>query len=205
MELQITVPGKKTKKKLEVSDIVFGCAFNEPLIHQVVCSYLAAGRSGNAAQKTRSEVSGGGKKPWRQKGTGRARAGTSRSPLWRKGGVIFAAKKRDYTQKVNKKMYRQAIRSMLSELARQNRIHVVESLTVEAPKTKLLVEQLKALEIDNALIITADVDGNLFLAGNNIPNVEVRDVTGLDPVALINYDNLIVTQAAIKQIEEMLA
>lgn len=204
MELNLIVPGEKTTKKLEVSDAVFARDFNESLVHQVVNAYLAGGRSGNSAQKTRSEVSGGGKKPWKQKGTGRARAGTSRSPLWRSGGVIFAAKKRDYTQHVNKKVYRAALRAIFSELARENRLIVLETFDIEKPKTKLLAEQLKLLNISNALIVVDNVDEKLFLATKNLPNVDVRDVVSIDPVSLINYENIIVTVPVIKQIEEWL-
>lgn len=205
MELQLTVPGKETKKIVEVSDDVFARDFNEPVVHQVVTAYLAGGRSGNSAQKTRSEVSGGGKKPWRQKGTGRARAGTIRSPLWRKGGVIFAAVKQDYSQKVNKKVYRVAIRAILSELIRQGRLIVVEDFVIDSPKTKLLIEKLNALNVDNALIVLDNVEKNICLASGNLHNVDVRDVAGIDPVSLIRYENVIVTVPAIKLIEEWLA
>ncbi|RKF21417.1 50S ribosomal protein L4 [Alginatibacterium sediminis] len=196
---------KDAQSALEVSETTFGREFNEALIHQVVTAYAAGSRQGTRAQKTRSEVSGGGKKPWRQKGTGRARAGTIRSPLWRSGGVTFAAKTQDHSQKVNKKMYRGAIRSILSELVRQERLIVVEAFTVEAPKTKDLVAKLKEYELNDVLIITPEVDENLFLAARNLYKVDVRDVAGIDPVSLIAFDKVLVTADAVKQIEEWLA
>ncbi len=196
---------KDAQSALEVSETTFGRDFNEALIHQVVTAYAAASRQGTRAQKTRSEVSGGGKKPWRQKGTGRARAGTIRSPIWRSGGVTFAAKPQDHSQKVNKKMYRGAIRSILSELVRQDRLIVVEKFAVEAPKTKELVAKLKGLELNDVLIVTPEVDENLFLAARNLYKVDVRDVAGIDPVSLIAFDKVLVTADAVKQIEEWLA
>jgi large subunit ribosomal protein L4 len=201
MELTITGSGKE----ISVSDAAFAKDFNESLVHQVVTAYMAAGRQGTKAQKTRSEVSGGGKKPWRQKGTGRARAGTIRSPIWRSGGVAFAAKPRDYAQKVNRKMYRAAMRSIFSELVRQERLVVVEDLSVEAPKTKLFNAKLKDLGVSNALIVAESVEENLHLASRNIPHVDVRDVAGLDPVSLVAFENVVVTVPALKKIEEMLA
>ncbi len=201
MELNLTVPGKKTTKKLEVSDAIFAREFNEPLVHHVVTAYLAGGRAGNAAQKTRSEVRGGGKKPWRQKGTGRARAGTSRGPIWRSGGVTFASKKRDYLQHVNKKVYRAALRAIFSELVREERLIILEKFDIEQAKTKLLVEQLNLLKVSSALIVVDNVEEKLFLSAKNVPNVDIRDVASIDPVSLINYDNIIVTVPAIKQIE----
>ncbi|NVD36814.1 50S ribosomal protein L4 [Marinobacter lutaoensis] len=200
MELTITGSGKE----ISVSDAAFAKDFNESLVHQVVTAYMAAGRQGTKAQKTRSEVSGGGKKPWRQKGTGRARAGTIRSPIWRSGGVAFAAKPRDYAQKVNRKMYRAAMRSIFSELVRQERLVVVEDLSVEAPKTKLFNAKLKDLGVSNALIVAESVEENLHLASRNIPHVDVRDVAGLDPVSLVAFENVVVTVPALKKIEEML-
>ncbi len=201
MELQIT--GKK--KKLEVSDVVFGARYNEPLIHQVVTAYMAAGRAGTKAQKTRSEVSGGGIKPFRQKGSGRARAGTIRSPIWRKGGVVFAAKPRNYEQKVNKKMYRGAVRSILSELVRLDRLIIVESIEVDSPKTKALLERLEKLNAgQNALIITEAVEENIYLASRNITTLDVRDVAAVDPVSLVANEKVIITAAALKQFEELL-
>jgi large subunit ribosomal protein L4 len=201
MELQVT----NSKKKLDISELVFGCEFNEPLIHQVVTSYRNAGRAGTKAQKTRSEVSGGGIKPWRQKGTGRARAGTTRSPIWRKGGVTFAAKPRGYDQKVNKKMYRGAIRSILSELLRMERLVVVDSLVIDSPKTKNFIEILEKLKINkNVLIVTDAVEENLYLASRNLPDVDVCDVSAMDPVSLVGCQTVLVTVPALKQIEELL-
>lgn len=199
MEISLTTGGA-----LEVSEVAFGREFNEPLVHQVVVAYMAAARAGTRAQKNRSAVSGGGKKPWKQKGSGRARAGTIRSPLWRKGGVTFAAQPQDYTQKVNKKMYRGAIQSILSELVRQERLVVVEDFAVEAPKTKELVGKLKDLNAKEALIVTDSVDENLFLASRNLHKVDVRDVDGIDPVSLIGFDKVVMTVAAVKKIEEKL-
>jgi large subunit ribosomal protein L4 len=196
---------KDAQSALEVSETTFGRDFNEALIHQVVTAYAAGSRQGSRAQKTRSEVSGGGKKPWRQKGTGRARAGTIRSPIWRSGGVTFAAKPQDHSQKVNKKMYRGAIRSNLSELVRQERLIVVEKFAVEAPKTKELVAKLKDFDLNDVLIVTPEVDENLFLAARNLYKVDVRDVAGIDPVSLIAFGKVLVTADAVKQIEEWLA
>ncbi|WP_413114057.1 50S ribosomal protein L4 [Thaumasiovibrio sp. DFM-14] len=190
---------------LTVSESTFGREFNEALVHQVVVAYAAGARQGTRAQKTRSDVSGGGAKPWRQKGTGRARAGTIRSPIWRSGGVTFAARPQDHSQKVNKKMYRGALKSILSELVRQERLIVVDEFSVEAPKTKALVAKLKELELTDALIVTGEVDENLFLAARNIYKVDVRDAAGIDPVSLIAFDKIVMTAAAVKQVEEMLA
>ena len=196
---------KDAQSALQVSETTFGREFNEALVHQVVVAYAAAARQGTRAQKTRSEVSGGGKKPWRQKGTGRARAGTIRSPIWRGGGVTFAAKPQDHSQKVNRKMYRGAIQSILSELVRQERLVVVEKFGVEAPKTKELLTKLQALDLKDVLIVTPEVEENLFLAARNLYKVDVRDVTGIDPVSLIAFDKVLMTAEAVKQIEEMLA
>lgn len=205
MELNIAKPGNGAAAgTIQVSDVAFAREFNEDLVHQVVTAYLAGARQGTRAQKTRSEVSGGGKKPWRQKGTGRARAGTIRSPIWTGGGVTFAAKPQDHSQKVNRKMYRAALRSILSELARQERLVVVEEMALEAPKTKLLVKSLAELDVKGALIVTEEVTGNLYLAARNLHDVDVRDVNGVDPVSLIGYDKLVVTVAALKKFEEML-
>ena len=190
---------------LEVSEATFGREFNEALVHQVVVAYAAGARQGTRAQLTRSEVRGGGKKPWRQKGTGRARAGTIRSPIWRGGGVTFAAKPQDHSQKVNRKMYRGAIMSILSELVRQDRLIVVENFAVETPKTKELTAKLKAMELKDVLIVTDEVDENLFLSARNLHKVDVRGVHGIDPVSLIAFDKVVMTAAAVKQIEEMLA
>lgn len=190
---------------VELSEVAFGREFNEALVHQVVTAYLAGGRQGSKAQKSRADVSGGGKKPFRQKGTGRARAGTIRSPIWRTGGVTFAAKPQDHSQKVNKKMYRGAMKSILSELVRQERLIVVDNFSVEAPKTKELVAKLKELELTDALIVTSEVDENLFLAARNLYKVDARDVAGIDPVSLIAFDKVVMTAEAVKQVEEMLA
>ncbi|ACY49904.1 50S ribosomal protein L4 [Vibrio parahaemolyticus] len=200
MELMV-----KGADALTVSETTFGREFNEALVHQVVVAYAAGARQGTRAQKTRSEVSGGGAKPWRQKGTGRARAGTIRSPIWRTGGVTFAAKPQDHSQKVNKKMYRGAMKSILSELVRQERLIVVDNFSVEAPKTKELVAKLKELELTDALIVTSEVDENLFLAARNLYKVDARDVAGIDPVSLIAFDKVVMTAEAVKQVEEMLA
>lgn len=190
---------------VEVSEATFGREFNEALVHQVVTAYAAGARQGSKAQKTRSEVSGGGKKPWRQKGTGRARAGTIRSPIWRSGGVTFAAKPQDHSQKVNKKMYSGAIKSILSELVRQERFVVVDNFEVETPKTKALAAKLNEMSLKDVLIITEEVSENLFLSARNLYKVDVRDAATIDPVSLIAFDKVLVTAAAVKQIEEMLA
>ncbi len=203
MELSVV----NSKKKLELADEIFACQFNEPLIHQVVAAYMAAGRAGTKAQKTRAEVSGGGAKPFRQKGTGRARAGTIRSPLWRKGGIIFAAKPRSYKQKVNKKMHKGALRSIFSELIRQDRVMIVEAFSVETPKTKILLQKLNEMQVTgNILIVSDTVDENLYLAARNLPHVEVGDasLSATDPVALVRADKVIITAAAIKEIEGLL-
>jgi large subunit ribosomal protein L4 len=190
---------------VEVSELIFGKEFNESLVHQVVTAYMAGGRQGTKAQKNRSAVSGGGAKPFRQKGTGRARAGTIRSPLWRSGGVTFAASPRDYSQKVNKKMYRAAMRCIFSELVRQDRLVVVEGFQMEAPKTKHFIAKMKELELSNALLITEEVEVNLYLAARNVPHVDVRDVAAIDPVSLIGFDKVVVTSAALNKINEVLA
>ncbi len=190
---------------LDVADAVFGQEFNETLVHQVVVAYMAGARAGTHAQKNRSAVRGGGAKPWRQKGTGRARAGTIRSPLWRGGGKTFAATTRDYSQKVNKKAYRSAIRSILSELVRQDRLVVVDAFGVDSPKTKELLGKLREMELDRVLIVHDDPDENLYLAARNLPNVDVVDSTITDPVSLIGFDKVLMTVAALKQFEERLA
>lgn len=189
---------------VQVSDVTFGTEFNETLVHQAVVAFMAGARQGTRAQKTRSEVSGGGRKPWRQKGSGRARAGTIRSPLWRGGGKSFAAKPQNHAQKLNKKMYRAALRSILSELVRQERLVVVEQLAVESPKTRLMVARLNELNAQGALIVADEVDQNIYLAARNIPYVDVRDVQGVDPVSLIAHDKVVMTVAAVKKFEEML-
>ncbi|WP_152208458.1 50S ribosomal protein L4 [Marinobacter changyiensis] len=200
MELTITGSGKG----ISVSDIAFAKDFNEALVHQVVTAYMAGGRQGTRAQKTRSEVRGGGKKPWRQKGTGRARAGTIRSPLWRSGGVTFAAKPQNFEQKVNRKMYRAALCSIFSELVRQDRLVVVDDFSVETPKTKAFNAKLKDIGVNNALILAENVEQNLHLASRNVPHIDVRDVAGLDPVSLVAFEKVVVTVPALKKIEEML-
>ena len=205
MELSVVKPGNKAAGTVAVSEANFAREYNEALVHQVVTAFLSGGRQGTRAQKTRSEVAGGGKKPWRQKGTGRARAGTIRSPIWRSGGVTFAAKPQDHSQKVNRKMYRAAMRSILSELARTDRLMIVEALDVEQPKTKLLVETLKGYGVDNVLIVADNVDKNLYLASRNLHKVDVRDVEGADPVSLIAYDKVMITVDAVKKFEEALA
>ena len=189
---------------LKVSDVTFGVEFNEALVHQAVVAYLAGARQGTRAQKTRSDVSGGGSKPFRQKGTGRARAGTIRSPLWRSGGTTFAARPQNHSQKLNKKMYRGALRSILSELVRQERLIVVSEFKAETPKTKAMVAKLAELQVSNALIVTDTVDENVYLSARNIPHVDVRDVQGVDPVSLVAHDKVIMTVDAIKKFEEML-
>lgn len=201
MELQL----HKAKGSIQVSETAFGREFNEPLVHQVVTAYMAGGRAGTKAQKTRAMVSGGGKKPWRQKGTGQARAGSSRSPIWVGGGRAFAAVPRDHSQKVNKKMYRGAMQAILSELVRQERLIVVKDFDVEAPKTKELVTKLKKLGLDNVLIVTEEVSENLYLAARNLSQVDVRDVQALDPVSLVRFEKIVMTVPAIKRVEEWLA
>ncbi|PCF96676.1 50S ribosomal protein L4 [Vreelandella nigrificans] len=190
---------------VEVADATFGKEFNEALVHQVVTAYLAGGRQGTRAQKSRSDVRGGGKKPWRQKGTGRARAGTIRSPLWRSGGVTFAARPQDHSQKVNRKMYRSAMRSILSELVRQERLIAIEEFSVEAPKTKQVAAKLKELNLEKVLIVTEEVDEKLYLAARNLPHVDVVDVAAADPVSLVAFDKVLVTVSALRKFEEKLA
>jgi large subunit ribosomal protein L4 len=190
---------------VDVADAAFGVAFNEPLIHQVVTAYLAGSRAGTKAQKNRAAVRGGGAKPWAQKGTGRARAGTSRSPIWVGGGRTFAAQPRNHEQKVNRKMYRAAMRSVLSELIRQDRMVVVNEITLEAPKTKLLATKLKEYDLDNVLILNEAFDEKVFLAARNLPNVGICDVASMDPVVLIRFEKVLVTVPALKLIEERLS
>lgn len=201
MELKVNDTGSA----VSVSDEVFGRELNEALVHQVVVAYMAGGRAGTSAQKNRAAVRGGGAKPWRQKGTGRARAGTSRSPIWRAGGVTFASSTRSYEQKVNKKMYRAAMRVILSELVRSERMIVVEDFAVAEPKTKVLKSALEGLKVSNALLVSDEVSKNLYLASRNIPHIDVSDVEGLNPVSLIERKNLVVTTSALKKIEERLA
>ncbi|MGM0564330.1 MAG: 50S ribosomal protein L4 [Pseudomonadota bacterium] len=191
-------------QKVEVSEVAFGREFNEALVHQVVVAYMAGGRQGTRAQKNRSAVRGGGAKPWRQKGTGRARAGTIRSPIWRHGGVTFAAQPQDHSQKVNRKMYRGAMASILSELVRQDRLLVVDDITVDAPKTKQLVAKLKDMGLEGALLVTETDDINLYLAARNLKSVDVTDVAGLGPVDLIRFDKVVITVDSLKRVEEQL-
>ena len=201
MDLQL----HNSKETIAVSDTVFGSEYKESLVHQLVTAYLAGARSGTKAQKNRAAVSGGGAKPWRQKGTGRARAGTIRSPLWRSGGVTFAASPRDYSQKLNKKMYRAGIRSIVSELARKERLIVVDDIAVDAPKTKQLTEKLKMLGVSRPLIVSETADEKLYLSARNLPYVEVTDVAGLSPVQLVGFENVVITVGAVRAIEEWLS
>ena len=205
MDLQL----HNSKETIAVSDAVFGLEYNENLIHQLVTAYMAAGRAGTVAQKNRSAVRGGGAKPWNQKGTGRARAGTSRSPLWRSGGITFAAQPRDYRQKLNKKMYRAGVRSILSELNRQQRLIVVEDITVDAPKTRQMAAKLVDLGVAGSdrsgpLIVTETGDEKLYLSARNLPYVEVCDVAGMNPVNLVRSEHVVLTVGAIRAIEEHL-
>jgi large subunit ribosomal protein L4 len=205
LNLNISEPGKGiTKKAVDVSEAAFGRQYNEALVHQVVVAFLATGRQGTKSSKTRSDVRGGGAKPYRQKGTGRARAGTIRSPIWRGGGVTFAAKPRDYSQKVNRKMYRGAMQSILSELIRQGRMVVTDTFAVDAPKTKQIQTLLKDLELESVLVVVEEVDDNLYLGARNLKNVEIVDVQGANPVVLIGYEKVLFTVGALKQVEEVL-
>ena len=190
--------------ELQLSEAAFGHEYNEALVHQVVTAYRNAGRAGTKAQLTKAEVRGGGKKPHSQKGTGQARAGSSRSPIWVGGGRAFAAKPRDFAQKVNRKMYRGALRSMLSELVRQDRLIVTQGIDLEAPKTRLLAAQLKSMALSHVLIVVEAIDEKLFLAARNLPHVEVLPVTALNPLALVSYDKVLMTVGAVKLIEERL-
>ena len=206
MELNLALPGKKTgKETISLSDESFDKAYNEPLVHQTVVTYMAGARQGSVKQKTRSEVRGGGRKPWRQKGTGRARAGTIRSPIWRGGGVTFAARPADHSKKLNKKMYRGAMQCILSELIRNGRLFVVNEFELGSHKTQELVNKLKEFELDNVLIISEAVEKNLYLAARNLHKVDALDVTGIDPVSLIGFENVLITVSALKKVEEMLA
>ncbi len=190
---------------VDVAESAFGAEYNEPLVHQVVTAFLAGGRAGTKAQKNRSQASGGGAKPWRQKGTGRARAGTIRSPIWVGGGRTFAAKPRDYSQKVNKKMYRAALRSICSELVRQDRLIITDSITMKAPKTKELAGKLKKLGLDNVLIVNEAFDEKVFLSARNLPDVGICDAAAIDPVVLMRFEKVLMTLPALKLIEERLA
>jgi large subunit ribosomal protein L4 len=201
MTMQLSVAGGS---EIKVSEATFGRDFSEALVHQVVTAYMAGARAGTKAQKTRAEVSGGGKKPWKQKGTGRARAGTIRSPLWRGGGTTFAAVPRDHSQKVNRKMYRGAIQAILSELVRQDRLVVVESFDLESPRSKDLIDKLEGLEFATGLIVTNEINENVFLASRNLPGIYVLDVEGLDPVSLVGSEKVIMTVAAVEKVQEWL-
>jgi len=200
MELQVTNGGS-----LKVDADIFAKDFNEALVHQAVVAYMAGGRSGTKAQKTRSEVSGGGAKPWRQKGTGRARAGTSRGPIWRSGGVTFAAKPRDFSQKLNKKMYRAAIRSIFSELVRQERLIIVDDFSIDAPKTQAMVSKLNDLDCKDVLIVTDNDDKNVYLSSRNIPHCEALGVSALNPVSLVGHEKVLITTAAVTKVQEWLS
>ena len=205
MELNVIDPiSAKNASKVKVSETTFGHKYNEALIHQVVTAYLAGARQGSKAQKNRSDVRGGGAKPWRQKGTGRARAGTIRSPIWRSGGVTFAARPRDFTQKVNKKAYRHAIRSIFSELVRKERLVIVDDFTLQAPRTRDLLAKLKPLALDDVLIITESFDTSLLLASRNVHKVGVVCADHIDPVSLIAFTKVLITVPALKKIEEWL-
>ncbi len=195
----------ENKGTVEVTDASFGREYNEGLVHQVLVAFMAGARQGSRAQKNRSRVSGGGKKPWRQKGTGRARAGTSRSPIWRSGGVTFAAQPQEHSVKVNKKMYRGALRCIWSELIRQERLVVVEDLVIEQPKTRVLLEKLRDLGLSETLIIVEKIDDNLRLASRNLSKTEVRDLTHVDPLCLISNEKVLVTAGALKGLEAALS
>ena len=201
MEIQV----HNSSAKVSVNDAVFGAEYNEPLIHQVVTAYMNGGRAGTKKQKTKAEVSGGGKKPWKQKGTGQARAGSIRSPLWRGGGKTHAAVPRDFSQKVNRKMYRGAIRSIVSELARAGHLMVTDTLSVEAAKTKTLIEKLKDYGTNDVLLVTGEVDQNLYLSARNLHKVGVTDVSGIDPVSLLRHSKVVLTTDAVKKLEAWLS
>lgn len=206
MELNLAKPGSQAGNgTVSVSDETFGKEFNEALVHQTVVTYMAGARQGTVQQKTRSDVRGGGRKPWRQKGTGRARAGTTRSPIWRSGGVALAARPQDHSRKLNRKMYRGAMRCILSELLRQDRLIIVEQFALDSHKTKDLASKLKEFALDNVLIVAEEVPENLYLAARNLHNVDVLDVAGLDPVSLIGFEKVMMTVPALKKVEEMLS
>ncbi len=192
-------------KELSLSDDVFAKEYNETLVHQAVVSYMAAGRAGTKAQKSRSDVSGGGAKPWRQKGTGRARAGTSRGPIWRKGGVTFAARPRDYSKKLNKKMYRAAMRSIFSELVRSESLIIVDAFDVKEPKTKLMLAELDKLNTRDALLVDSESDKNIELSIRNIPHCDVIEVSALNPVSLVGHDKVVMTSTAVEKVQEWLS
>ncbi len=202
--MKLELKNAQPASDIQLSDEAFGRAYNEALVHQVVTAYMAAGRSGTKAQKTRAEVRGGGKKPWAQKGTGQARSGSIRSPIWVGGGRAFAAKPRDFSQKVNRKMYRAAMQSMVSELVRQGRLVAVQSIELAAPKTKMLVSKLAEFGLTRALILVEAFEEKLFLAARNLPHVEVLAVASLDPLSLIKHDKVIATAGALKLLEQRL-
>jgi len=205
MEIRFLESGKKKPSTVKVSDDIFADDFNEALIHQVLTAYMAGARAGNKAQKSRSDVRGGGRKPFAQKGTGRARAGTIRSPIWRGGGVTFAARPRDYSQKVNRKMFRGAIRSILSELVRQERLSCIDSFDVAQPKTKQMKQTLTDMGLNNVLIITDEVTENIYLATRNIPHIDVIDTSEINPYTLIGFENILMTKAAVDKVEAWLS
>ncbi len=205
MELALTTAtGKTSKKTVDLPEAIFSAAFNEDLVHQAVTSYLAGARAGTRAQKNRSDVRGGGKKPWRQKGTGRARSGTIRSPIWRSGGVTFAARPQDFSKKLNKKMYRAAMRSIFSELLRNERLIVIDDFKMETPKTKELSAKLDALGVDKVLLITHDLNEALFLSARNLYKLGICEVGYIDPVSLVRFDKVLMTVSAVKKLEESL-
>lgn len=201
MDIQVA----NAKSKVELNEATFGNEYNEALVHQVVTAFMAGSRQGTRATKNRAAVAGGGAKPWRQKGTGRARAGTIRSPIWVGGGHTFARSPQDWSQKVNKKMYRGAMKSILSELVRQERLVVVETLEFDKPKTKDFLAKMKEINVSNALVVADDIDQNLYLSARNVPHVEVSDIAGLNPVNLVAYDKVVVTVAAINKLQEVFA
>ena len=204
--MKVKVLNLKTNKSTsqEVSDDIFDRTYNESLVHQITTAYMAGGRSGSKAQKNRAAVSGGGKKPWKQKGTGRARAGTSRGPIWRSGGVTFAAQPKSFSQKVNKKMYKGAISVIFSELLRKDRLKIVSDFEVAEPKTKNITSLMKSLDLKDALLMTDELDENLYLSSRNLYHVGVCDTQSIDPVSLIGYENVVLTKAALKKVEAML-
>ena len=202
--MKVQLKNAKPASEIQLSDAAFGRDYNEALVHQVVTAYMAAGRAGTKAQKTRAEVRGGGKKPWSQKGTGQARAGSIRSPIWVGGGRAFAAKPRDFSQKVNRKVYRAAMQSMVSQLVRDDRLVAVESIELSAPRTKLLISKLAEFGLSRALILVEAYEEKLFLAARNIPHVEVMAVSALDPVSLVKHDKVVATVGALKLLDQRL-
>lgn len=206
MDINLRSSSNANADKITVSDTIFACLYNEPLIHQVVTACLAKKRAGTHKQKTRAEVSGGGKKPWRQKGMGRARAGTIRSPLWRHGGVTFAAVQGDYSQKINKKMYRKAICTILSQLVREERLIAIDNLAVDEPKTKALISLLTSVasSANDMLIVVDVIDDNLALAARNIPTVSVIEASAIEPLNLLSHNSVLMTKAALAKVEEAL-